>query len=122
MTRRQRIRAYGSAVGLMVVGVICGFAVPGLVGDIIRLSLITLGLGAVLLLVFYEIGLSEDEAHELVLQTIWGAAKMLRQGTAQPSALRRAVTSKGGTTEAALAVFAQGDLSGGQGEYAVWSD
>jgi len=46
----------------MLVGVICGFAVPGLVGDIIRLSLITLGLGAVLLLVFYEIGLSEDKA------------------------------------------------------------
>ena len=62
MTRRQRIRAYGSAVALMLVGVVCGFAVPGLVGDIIRLSLITLGLGAVLLLVFYEIGLSEDKA------------------------------------------------------------
>jgi hypothetical protein len=46
----------------MLVGVICGFAVPGLVGDIIRLSLITLGMGAVLLLVFYEIGLSEDRA------------------------------------------------------------
>ena len=62
MTGSQRIRAYGSAVGLMLVGVICGFAVPGLVGDIIRLTLITLGLGAVLLLVFYEIGLSEDKA------------------------------------------------------------
>ena len=60
MTGSQRIRAYGSAVGLMLVGVICGFAVPGLVGDIIRLTLITLGLGAVLLLVFYEIGLSEE--------------------------------------------------------------
>jgi hypothetical protein len=62
VTRRQRIRAYGSAAGLMLVGVICGFVVPGLTGDIIRLSLITLGLGAVLLLVFYEIGLSEDKA------------------------------------------------------------
>jgi pyrroline-5-carboxylate reductase len=59
-----------------------------------------------------QIGLKEEEAHELVLQTIWGAAKMLRQGTAHPSALRRAVTSKGGTTEAALAEFADGDLSG----------
>jgi uncharacterized membrane protein YfcA len=59
---RQRIRAYGSAAALMLIGVICGFAVSGLVGDIIRLSLITLGLGAVLLLVFYEIGLSEDKA------------------------------------------------------------
>lgn len=62
MTRPQRIRAYGAAAGLAVIGVICGFAVPGLVGDIIRLTLITLGMGAVLLLVFYEIGLSEDKA------------------------------------------------------------
>ena len=62
MSGRERIRAYGSAAALMLVGVICGFAVSGLVGDIIRLSLITLGMGAVLLLVFYEIGLSEDKA------------------------------------------------------------
>ena len=62
MTAHQRIRWYGSAVGLILVGVICGFAVSGLVGDIIRLSLITLGLGWMLLLVFYEIGLSEDKA------------------------------------------------------------
>jgi hypothetical protein len=62
VTRRQRIRAYGSAAGLAVIGVICGFAVPGLVGDVIRLTLITLGMGAALLLVFYEIGLSEDKA------------------------------------------------------------
>jgi uncharacterized membrane protein YfcA len=62
MSGRQRIWAYGSAVALMLVGVICGFAVSGLVGDIIRLSMITLGLGAILLLVFYEIGLSEDKA------------------------------------------------------------
>ena len=46
----------------MAVGVICGFAVSGLVGDIIRLTLITVGFGWVLLLVFYEIGLSEDKA------------------------------------------------------------
>jgi hypothetical protein len=46
----------------MAVGVVCGFAVPGIVGDIIRLSLLTLGMGWVILLVFYEIGLSEDKA------------------------------------------------------------
>ena len=59
-----------------------------------------------------QIGLSADESRELVLQTIWGAAKMLREGAATPDALRRAVTSKGGTTEAALAAFAEGDLPG----------
>jgi hypothetical protein len=64
MTGRERIRAYGAAAALAVVGGICGFVVPGLVGEIIRLTLITLALGAVLLLVFYEIGLSEDKARE----------------------------------------------------------
>jgi pyrroline-5-carboxylate reductase len=59
-----------------------------------------------------EIGLDDEAAHELVLQTIWGAAKMLREGTTPPSTLRHAVTSKGGTTEAALAEFVEGDFSG----------
>jgi hypothetical protein len=62
VTRDKRIRWYGSAAGLIAVGVIAGFVVPGLVGDIIRLTLITLGMGWVLLLVLYEIGLSEDKA------------------------------------------------------------
>jgi pyrroline-5-carboxylate reductase len=57
------------------------------------------------------IGLSEGEAHELVLQTIWGAAKMLHDGAGAPGALRSAVTSKGGTTEAALAEFASGGMA-----------
>ncbi len=62
MARRQRIRAYGSAAGLAVLGGILGFVIPGLVGQIVRLSLVTLAMGAVLLLVFYEIGVSEDKA------------------------------------------------------------
>jgi hypothetical protein len=61
VARRDRIRAYGSAVGVAVVGGLLGFVIPGLVGQIVRLSLITLAMGAVLLLVFYEIGLSEDK-------------------------------------------------------------
>jgi hypothetical protein len=60
VSRRDRILAYGGAVALVVVGGLCGWIVPGLTGDIIRLSLISLGLGAVVLIVFYEIGLSED--------------------------------------------------------------
>ena len=65
MTGHERIRAYGGAAGLAVVGGICGFLVHGLVGQIIRLTLITLAVGAVVMLVFYEIGLSEDKAREL---------------------------------------------------------
>jgi hypothetical protein len=49
---------------MAVLGGILGFAVPGIVGQVIRLTLITLAMGAVVLLVFYEIGLSEDHARE----------------------------------------------------------
>lgn len=62
MDRRGRILAYGGAVGLVILGAILGWVIPGLTGDIARLSLITVGFGAVLLIVFYEIGLSEDKA------------------------------------------------------------
>jgi hypothetical protein len=49
---------------MAVLGGILGFAVPGIVGQVIRLTLITLAMGAVVLLVFYEVGLSEDHARE----------------------------------------------------------
>jgi hypothetical protein len=60
MTRRQRIYAYGSAGAVVVLGAICAIVVPGLAGEVAGWTLLTLGLGAILLLVFYEIGLSED--------------------------------------------------------------
>jgi hypothetical protein len=34
---------------------------PGLTGQLLALVLISLGLGAIVLLVFYEVGLSEDK-------------------------------------------------------------
>lgn len=49
-----------------------------------------------------EIGLSTDAAKELAIQTCIGAAKMLRNEDHSPTQLRENVTSKGGTTEAAL--------------------
>lgn len=58
-----------------------------------------------------ELGLPDDVAKELVLQTAKGAALLAveaeRQGQS-PAVLRRKVTSPGGTTEAALKVFADG--------------
>jgi uncharacterized membrane protein YfcA len=60
VSRRGRILAYGGAVALMLVGGLCGWVVPSLTGEIIRLSLISVALGVVVLLVFYEVGLSED--------------------------------------------------------------
>lgn len=50
-------------------------------------------------------GLPADVAHELTLQTAFGAAQMARHSLETLATLREQVTSKGGTTAAALAVF-----------------
>ena len=50
-------------------------------------------------------GLPADVAHELTLQTAYGAAQMARHAREPLATLREQVTSKGGTTAAALAVF-----------------
>jgi pyrroline-5-carboxylate reductase len=52
-----------------------------------------------------ELGLTRDMAIELVVQTAVGAGAMLRGTTQTPAELREAVTSKGGTTAAALRVL-----------------
>jgi len=57
-----------------------------------------------------ELGLSERQAHELAVQTFVGAAK-LAAGSDEPAAVLRArVTSKAGTTEAALKAMDAGDV------------
>lgn len=60
MAPRTRIAAYGSCGALIVAGGICGLVIGGKTGDVVAATLATLGLGAILLLVFLEIGLSED--------------------------------------------------------------
>ena len=52
------------------------------------------------------LGLDSGLATELAVQTMAGAVAMLRRPDADPAALRQAVTSKGGTTVAALEVMA----------------
>ena len=52
-------------------------------------------------------GLSADVARALVLNTAYGAAKMALESDEPASILRERVTSPGGTTAAALAVFEQ---------------
>jgi len=58
-----------------------------------------------------KLGLSDDTAKQLVLQTALGAARMASEPSktgeqpAPPATLRERVTSKGGTTAAALASF-----------------
>jgi len=49
-----------------------------------------------------EMGLSEEDARNLVGQTVLGAARMVMEIGESPQVLRAKVTSPGGTTEAAL--------------------
>ncbi len=55
-------------------------------------------------------GLKEGVARSLVLKTALGSAKLLETLKEDPSILRSKVTSKGGTTEAAIKVFESGKL------------
>jgi pyrroline-5-carboxylate reductase len=52
-----------------------------------------------------EIGLEQSVAKDLILQTIIGAAEMLKSSAKHPSILRKEVTSPGGTTEAGIKVL-----------------
>ena len=53
----------------------------------------------------HALGLPEQTAAALTRQTVYGAARMARQSEQSPQALRRQVTSPGGTTQAALEVL-----------------
>ena len=52
-----------------------------------------------------QLGLDSDTAKQLSLQTALGAARMATEGNDDPATLRAKVTSKGGTTEAAINSF-----------------
>jgi len=52
-----------------------------------------------------KLGIESETARKLALQTVLGSAKLAASSDKSPAELRRNVTSKGGTTEAALKVF-----------------
>jgi len=56
-------------------------------------------------------GLSADVAAQLAEQTLYGAGKLMAESDESAAELRERVTSKGGTTEAALQVFEDESLS-----------
>ncbi len=56
-------------------------------------------------------GLSADAAHTLVVETIAGAARMLRESGETATTLRQRVTSPNGTTQAALDAFVAGGFT-----------
>jgi pyrroline-5-carboxylate reductase len=57
-----------------------------------------------------EVGLPEDVAKKLALQTVLGSARLMVEGGDPPDVLRKKVTSPGGTTEAALKVMTERKL------------
>ena len=52
-----------------------------------------------------SLGLSKETSRKLAIETVHGSAKLAAQSADSPTALRERVTSKGGTTEAALKAF-----------------
>jgi pyrroline-5-carboxylate reductase len=57
-----------------------------------------------------ELGFNEKKAEKLIAQTMTGSGKLLLNQNEKPLILRRKVTSKGGTTEAAITVFEKNKL------------
>lgn len=58
------------------------------------------------------LGLGREEAESLAGQTLYGAGKLLMESGESAATLRERVTSKGGTTAAALKQFGDHDFSG----------
>jgi pyrroline-5-carboxylate reductase len=59
-----------------------------------------------------RLGLAQESAQLLALQTAFGAAKMALESSDDCATLRQRVTSPGGTTEKALAVLEENNLRG----------
>ena len=55
----------------------------------------------------HRLGLPENMAMQLAIQTIKGAGALMAADASPPAVLRENVTSKGGTTAAALSVLMQ---------------
>jgi pyrroline-5-carboxylate reductase len=56
------------------------------------------------------LGLERDSARELAIQTLFGSGRMARESDGDLARLRAEVTSRGGTTEAALRAFDAANL------------
>ena len=59
-----------------------------------------------------KVGLTETQAKQLALGTLAGATKLAAESTEPLAVLRERVTSKGGTTAAALAAFGDAGFAG----------
>ncbi|RJQ41223.1 MAG: pyrroline-5-carboxylate reductase [Dehalococcoidia bacterium] len=87
--------------------------------DIIDRATAVSGSGPAYLFLFVEslagaaesLGFAPEVASELVMQTVLGASCFLAESGKTPAELRKMVTSPGGTTAAALAVFEKGQFA-----------
>jgi hypothetical protein len=57
---RSRTLAFGALAALVVLGGLCAVLVGGVTGEILTIALVSAGLAGAVLLVFLEVGLSED--------------------------------------------------------------
>ncbi len=57
-----------------------------------------------------EMGLTRDQAHQLTLATFVGASALAHDSSEPPRVLRQRVTSKGGTTDAAISSMEEEDM------------
>lgn len=64
MSTRSRVLAYGSSAAVAAAGLVVAYAIPGLAAEVTGIGMFTLALGAILLVVFFEVGLSEDRERE----------------------------------------------------------
>ena len=54
-------------------------------------------------------GIEENQAKKLAIETIYGAAMLMKQSGRDPETLRKEVTSPNGTTQAAIEAFNEND-------------
>lgn len=54
--------AFGLAAVLVVAGALCLALIDGVTGEVLAIALMSSGLGGAVILVFLEVGLSEDRA------------------------------------------------------------
>jgi len=57
-------------------------------------------------------GLRTEQAHQLAVATFTGASQLAQDASEPPAVLRQRVTSKGGTTHAAIEAMEQADMKG----------
>jgi hypothetical protein len=87
VSRRARIAGYGAVALLLLAGVACAVLVPGGTGPLLALSLVGVGLVALISMVFMEVGLSEDRERERIQAQ--GQGQRQGQGQARPAGRRR---------------------------------